>query len=49
MANIEKKKPQHAPIVGFPVQDGELTIGGIPVSRLAKRVGATPFTPMTGR
>ncbi len=43
MVNIEKKKPQHAPIVGFPVRDGELTIGGIPISRLAKRVGATPF------
>ncbi len=43
MAKVEKKKPEHAPITGFPVRDGELTIGGIPVSRLAHRVGSTPF------
>ena len=35
-------KPTHAPIL-FPVVDGELQIGGIPVSRLAARVGQTPF------
>ncbi|MBL8397929.1 MAG: pyridoxal-dependent decarboxylase, exosortase A system-associated [Candidatus Accumulibacter sp.] len=27
----------------FPVRDGELLIGGIPLSRLAERVGRTPF------
>lgn len=43
MAKIEKKKPEHAPIKGFPVQDGELTIGGIKISQLANRVGSTPF------
>ena len=35
-------KPSHAPIL-FPLVDGELQIGGIPVSRLAARVGQTPF------
>ncbi len=43
MAKVEKKKPEHAPITGFPVQDGELTIGGVKISRLADRVGSTPF------
>ncbi len=27
----------------FPVQDGELIVGGMPISRLAARVGQTPF------
>ena len=27
----------------FPVKDGELVVGGIPLSRLAARVGQTPF------
>jgi diaminopimelate decarboxylase len=27
----------------FPVKDGELQIGGLPLSRLAERVGQTPF------
>ena len=38
-----KEKPSHAPMEQFPVVDGELHIGGIPVSRLAERVGQTPF------
>lgn len=33
----------HAPVEGFPLVDGELSVGGIPVSRLAARVGQTPF------
>ncbi|MCB1913222.1 MAG: pyridoxal-dependent decarboxylase, exosortase A system-associated [Rhodocyclaceae bacterium] len=37
------EKPRHAPIEGFPVIDGMLTIGGVPVERLSARVGATPF------
>lgn len=36
-------KPVHAPQVQFPIVGGELQVGGIPVSRLAERVGATPF------
>ncbi len=35
--------PVHPPMSQFPVQDGELMIGGIPLSRLAARVGQTPF------
>lgn len=30
-------------MAGFPVVDGELTVGGIPLSVLAARVGRTPF------
>jgi diaminopimelate decarboxylase len=33
----------HAAQLGFPVVDGELTVGGLPVSLLAARVGRTPF------
>jgi len=43
MATADKKKPEHAPITGFPVRDGEMTLGGIKLSQLANRVGSTPF------
>lgn len=36
-------KPQHAPLSQFAVQDGCLLVGGIPLTRLALRVGSTPF------
>ncbi|NNG24215.1 pyridoxal-dependent decarboxylase, exosortase A system-associated [Telluria aromaticivorans] len=36
-------KPIHAAQTGFPVADGCLQVGGIPVTRLAQRVGSTPF------
>lgn len=36
-------KPAHAPMKHFHSADGELLIGGIPLRRLAARVGATPF------
>ena len=36
-------KPVHAPQTQFPSASGELLVGGIPLSRLAERVGATPF------
>ena len=36
-------KPRHAATAGFPVRDGQLTIGGINIDRLAARVGQTPF------
>ncbi|HZX26283.1 MAG TPA: pyridoxal-dependent decarboxylase, exosortase A system-associated [Telluria sp.] len=36
-------RPQHAPLLQFPVVDDELQVGGIPLSRLADRVGQTPF------
>jgi len=39
----EAKRPSHWPMAQFPVVNDELTIGGIPISRLAARVGSTPF------
>ncbi len=36
-------KPQHAPLLQFPVVDDCLQIGGMPLTRLAQRVGQTPF------
>lgn len=43
MESPVKEKPVHAPMDQFPVVDGELHIGGIPITRLAERVGQTPF------
>ncbi len=39
----EVRFTQHAPTAFFAVVDDELAPGGIPVSRLAERVGSTPF------
>jgi len=36
-------KPRHASILQFPVVDDVLQIGGIALTRLAQRVGRTPF------
>ena len=38
-----KAAPQHAPMSQFTVHGGELIVGGQPVSRLAERIGRTPF------
>ena len=38
-----QRAPVHAAMDQFRLQDGELSIGGAPVSRLAARVGQTPF------
>jgi diaminopimelate decarboxylase len=35
--------PTHAPIDGFAVVDDVLQVGGVPLPRLATRVGGTPF------
>lgn len=35
--------PVHAPMDQFPVRDGQLLIGGIPLTQLAARIGKTPF------
>lgn len=35
--------PVHAPIQQFPAVEGSLIIGGMPLRRLAERVGQTPF------
>lgn len=43
MSITERQLPVHAPMNQFPVQDGELAIGGTRLSMLAARVGQTPF------
>ncbi len=43
MQPSERQTPAHAPMTGFPVENGELIVGGIPLTRLAARVGQTPF------
>ncbi len=35
--------PVHTPMKQFPMQGGELLINGIPLSRVAARIGRTPF------
>lgn len=35
--------PAHAPMNQFPVVDGQLQVGGMPLTQLAARVGQTPF------
>jgi diaminopimelate decarboxylase len=35
--------PRHAPLDDWPVEHGELVVGGVPITRLATRVGRTPF------
>jgi diaminopimelate decarboxylase len=38
-----KEAPKHAEMKQFPIKNNELHIGGVPLSRLAARVGQTPF------
>ncbi len=38
-----KPTPRHEEMVQFPVTGNELQVGGMPLSRLAARVGQTPF------
>jgi len=40
---VNNLPPEHAPLVQFSVQDDCLQIGGIALTRLAQRVGSTPF------
>ena len=35
-------RPQHAPLTQFDVVDDCLQVGGMPLTRLAERVGSTP-------
>ena len=39
----DRPRPRHSAMRQFPVVDDCLQIGGMPVTRLAQRVGATPF------
>ena len=41
--SAEKSAPAHAPTNQFAVLAGEMSVGGQPLSRLAARVGRTPF------
>jgi diaminopimelate decarboxylase len=43
MQNTERGLLLHAPMHQYPLMDGELSVGGQPLSRLAARVGQTPF------
>lgn len=43
MSNSPRISPAHAPVNQFPVKEGQLLIGNIPLSQLAARVGQTPF------
>lgn len=38
-----KAHPKHAPVTQFPIRDRCLVIGDIPLTRLAQRIGNTPF------
>lgn len=41
--NVNKPRPIHAPMTQFPVIDDCLQVGGVALTRLAQRVGTTPF------
>ncbi len=43
MSQIPRALPVHAPLEQFPVEAGELCVGGQKLSLLAERVGQTPF------
>ena len=43
MSETPREKPVHASTDQFPVLGNELLVGGIPLTRLAARVGQTPF------
>ncbi|MGQ0652122.1 MAG: pyridoxal-dependent decarboxylase, exosortase A system-associated [Betaproteobacteria bacterium] len=40
---MTRPRPLHAPMTQFPVVDGCLQVGGVPITQLAERVGRTPF------
>jgi diaminopimelate decarboxylase len=43
LAETQPSAPSHASPPPFEVAQGQLRIGGQPISRLAARVGSTPF------
>ncbi len=43
MAEAQRPEPVHAPLPPFEVAQGQLCVGGQSISRLAERVGRTPF------
>jgi diaminopimelate decarboxylase len=40
---VNTPRPKHAPLTQFDVVDDSLQVGGMPLERLAARVGSTPF------
>ena len=43
-SDAPRAAPTHAPLHHFPVTaSGDLLVGGLPLTRLAERVGSTPF------
>ena len=40
---MTKTHPKHAPVTQFPIRDHCLVIDDIPLTRLAQRIGSTPF------
>ena len=40
---MSNNRPKHAAMIQFPIRDNCLQIGGMPLTRLAQRVGRTPF------
>jgi diaminopimelate decarboxylase len=40
---VNAPRPKHAPLTQFDVVDDSLQVGGMPLARLAARVGSTPF------
>ncbi len=40
---MSNPRPKHAPLLQFPVRDNCIEIGGMSLTRLAQRVGRTPF------
>lgn len=40
---MSNPRPKHAPLLQFPVRDNCIQIGGMSLTRLAQRVGRTPF------
>ena len=43
MQVTERLIPTHGPMTQFPVLNGELVVGGMPLTRLASRIGQSPF------
>jgi diaminopimelate decarboxylase len=43
VSEVQRSFPSHAAMDQFPVADGELVVGGMALTRLAARVGQTPF------
>ncbi|EXI77251.1 MAG: L-glutamyl-[BtrI acyl-carrier protein] decarboxylase [Candidatus Accumulibacter appositus] len=43
MTQLQRPTPSHAPMRQFPVEKGEILVGGVALTRLTARVGQTPF------